>query len=133
MQIIDRSAFSNITSVSIKNFKSVKSVTLTDCRRINVLIGRPNVGKSNILEALALFDVPYMINTSTKSLKNLIRVENTANLFHNGISNSPAEINIGDNSIKIVRGINNGVSEEIETQGQSARYSFSPSLRPHFL
>ncbi len=125
---MDKSAFSIIKSVSIKNFKSIKSGTLSDCRRINVLIGRPNVGKSNILEALALFDVPYMINTSTKSLKNIIRVENTADLFHNGISTSPAEISAGDNSIKIVRGTSNGVSVEIETQEQSARYLFSPTL-----
>ena len=68
---MDNSAKDNIKSVSIKNFKSVKSVTLSDCRRINVLIGRPNVGKSNILEALALFDVPYMVNTSSIPLKAL--------------------------------------------------------------
>lgn len=66
---MDKSAQNMIKSVSIKNFKSVKSATLSDCRRINVLIGRPNVGKSNILEALAIFDVPYMVNTSNKSLK----------------------------------------------------------------
>lgn len=61
---MEKSAPININSVSIENFKSVKSVTLSDCRRINVLIGRPNVGKSNLLEALALFDVPYMVNSS---------------------------------------------------------------------
>lgn len=37
-----------IKSVSIKNFKSVKSVMFSDCRRINLLIGKPNVGKSNL-------------------------------------------------------------------------------------
>lgn len=62
---MDKSAKNIIKSVSVKNFKSVKSATLSDCRRINVLIGRPNVGKSNILEALALFDVPYMVNASS--------------------------------------------------------------------
>ncbi len=125
---MEREGFNKISSVTINNFKSVKSVTLSDCRRINVLIGRPNVGKSNILEALALFDVPYMINTSTKSLKNLIRIENTADLFHNGIPTSPVEICAGDNSIKIVRGLNNGISLEINTQDQEAKYSFTPSL-----
>ncbi len=125
---MEREGFNKISSVTINNFKSVKSVTLSDCRRINVLIGRPNVGKSNILEALALFDVPYMINTSTKSLKNLIRIENTADLFHNGIPTSPVEICAGDNSIKIVRGLNNGISLEINTQDEEAKYSFTPSL-----
>ncbi len=125
---MEREGFSKISSVTINNFKSVKSVTLSDCRRINVLIGRPNVGKSNILEALALFDVPYMINSSTKSLKNLIRIENTANLFYNGISTSPAEVYAGDNSIKIIRGLNNGISLELKTHNQEAKYSFTPSL-----
>ena len=40
-----------ITTLDIKGFKSVKSIRL-DCRRINLLIGEPNTGKSNILEAL---------------------------------------------------------------------------------
>ena len=92
---MDKSAQSNIQSISIRNFKSVRSVTLSDCRRINVLIGRPNVGKSNILEALALFDVPYMVNTSGRSLKSLVRIENTADLFHNGVSAVPVEVVAG--------------------------------------
>ena len=125
---MDKSAQSNIKSVSIKNFKSVKSVTLPDCRRINVLIGRPNVGKSNILEALALFDVPYMVNTSNRSLKNLVRIENTADLFHNGISTMPVEVFSGNNSLMVSRSANNGLSVDISVQREVSKYSFSQSL-----
>ncbi len=121
-------AQNNIKSVSIKNFKSVKSVTLSDCRRINVLIGRPNVGKSNILEALALFDAPYMVNTSNKSLKNLVRIENTADLFHNGISSAPIEVTADDNLLSISRSTNNGLSVDIAVQNEVSKYTFSPSL-----
>lgn len=121
-------AQNNIKSVSIKNFKSVKSVTLSDCRRINVLIGRPNVGKSNILEALALFDAPYMVNTSNKSLKNLVRIENTADLFHNGISSAPIEVTADDNFLSISRSTNNGLSVDIAVQNEVSKYTFSPSL-----
>lgn len=121
-------AQNNIKSVSIKNFKSVKSVTLSDCRRINVLIGRPNVGKSNILEALALFDAPYMVNTSNKSLKNLVRIENTADLFHNGISSAPIEVSADDNYLSISRSANNGLSVDIAVQNEVSKYTFSPSL-----
>ncbi|UFH52929.1 AAA family ATPase [Spirosoma sp. KNUC1025] len=39
--------------VEIKNFKSIKDLRL-DCKRVNIFIGRPNVGKSNILEGLGL-------------------------------------------------------------------------------
>ena len=125
---MDKSAYRNIKSVSIRNFKSVKSASLSDCRRINVLIGRPNVGKSNILEALALFDVPYMVNSSNKSLKNLLRIENTADLFHNGVSSSPVEVSADENSLSVNRSTNNGLNVDINVKSEISKYSFSPSL-----
>ncbi|MCY7358230.1 MAG: AAA family ATPase [Rudanella sp.] len=39
--------------VEIKNFKSIKDLRL-DCKRVNIFIGKPNVGKSNILEGLGM-------------------------------------------------------------------------------
>ena len=41
--------------IEIKRFKSIKHIVLKECKRINLLIGKPNVGKSNILEALTAF------------------------------------------------------------------------------
>lgn len=125
---MEKSVHTNIKSVSIKNFKSVKSITLSDCRRINVLIGRPNVGKSNLLEALALFDVPYMVNTSNKSLRNLVRIENTADLFHSGISTSPIEVFADDNTLAVNRSANNGLTVDISIQGHISKYAYTPSL-----
>ena len=73
------------TDITIDNFKSLRSVSLNDCNRINVLIGRPNVGKSNILEALSLFSMantekPFGLNL----FKDLIRVDNETELFFDG-------------------------------------------------
>jgi len=40
-----------IKTLEIKNFKSIKDLKL-DLRRINIFIGEPNTGKSNILETM---------------------------------------------------------------------------------
>lgn len=125
---MDKYAHNNLKRVSISNFKSLKLLTLSDCRRINVFIGRPNVGKSNILEALALFDVPYMVNSSGKSLRNLVRIENTADLFHNGNSSAPATVTTDCSLIQVSRATNNGISVDIDTKGETVKYLFSQSL-----
>ncbi|MDD2661453.1 MAG: AAA family ATPase, partial [Methylococcales bacterium] len=71
-------------TVHITNFKSLKDVTLSDCKRINLLIGKPNVGKSNILEAIGLFSLPYFKYNKSKKLTQFVRLENLAELFFDG-------------------------------------------------
>lgn len=73
-----------IKHINIENFKSLKSCKINDCKRINLFIGRPNVGKSNILEALSLFSIPYLRENPNNRLSSLIRLENEAELFYNG-------------------------------------------------
>ena len=68
-----------IEQLEIKNFKSLKHVKFK-CKRINLFIGKPNVGKSNILEALSLFVAPYG-DHNKKLLEDYIRYENLRNLF----------------------------------------------------
>lgn len=70
--------------LKIQNFKSIKSVELIDCKRINLFIGKPNVGKSNLLEAISLFSLPLLKYAKKKSLQQFIRVENDAELFFDG-------------------------------------------------
>jgi AAA15 family ATPase/GTPase len=45
-----------VKNVSIKNFKSLKDVSF-ESRRVNIFIGEPNTGKSNLLEALGTFSL----------------------------------------------------------------------------
>lgn len=43
-----------VRTVTIEHFKSIKKVSFS-CNKVNVFIGEPNTGKSNVLEALSLF------------------------------------------------------------------------------
>ena len=68
-----------IKTLEIKNFKSIKQLKL-DCKRINILIGEPNTGKSNILEALGIFS--FGAYSSGNTFRNFVRFERMSNLFY---------------------------------------------------
>ena len=67
-----------IQSLAVKNFKSIRELSI-DCRRVNVFIGEPNVGKSNLLEALGLFSSADL--RDAREFSKLVRFENFINLF----------------------------------------------------
>ncbi len=69
----------SISYLEIENFKSIKELKI-DCKRVNVFIGKPNTGKSNILEALSLFCFPYY--RDGLSLNDYVRAENMTHLFY---------------------------------------------------
>jgi AAA15 family ATPase/GTPase len=68
-----------ITTLRIQNFKSIKDVTMQP-RRVNIIIGEPNVGKSNILEALSLLG--GMFFDGQKFMDGQVRYETIRNLFY---------------------------------------------------
>lgn len=66
-----------IKNVSIRNFKSIKELDFK-AKRVNVFIGEPNTGKSNILEALGMFSLGY-----SKDKEDMpIRYREAANLYY---------------------------------------------------
>jgi hypothetical protein len=65
------------TNLEITNFKSIKHLNI-DCKRINLFIGEPNTGKSNILEALGIISSISFGGF----LSNWVRIERLNNLFH---------------------------------------------------
>jgi AAA15 family ATPase/GTPase len=80
--------------VHVTNFKSIRDLRLEDCRRINLFVGYPNVGKSNLIEALSLFSVSFLGNG--ENLNRLIRAENKSELFYNAASKyCLVETNVG--------------------------------------
>lgn len=64
-----------ITNLEIKNFKSIRELNF-DCKRINIFIGEPNAGKSNILEALNLLSF-----LKFGQIEDFIRIDSMNNLF----------------------------------------------------
>jgi AAA15 family ATPase/GTPase len=85
-------------TVRINNFKSLKHVTLSDCKRINVLIGKPNVGKSNILEAIGTYSLPYITYSEGEKINQFIRLENIPELFFDGDTLQTIHIEANDNT-----------------------------------
>jgi len=81
-----------IETLEIKNFKSIKHIKL-DCRRINVFIGEPNTGKSNILESLGLLS---WTAHGRAELKEFVRYENLLNLFYDMDLGEKISISIDD-------------------------------------
>jgi len=68
-----------IQNLEIKNYKSIKSLGL-ECKRINIFIGDPNVGKSNIIEAISLLCAPH--SNSVSLLSDFIRYTDFSELFY---------------------------------------------------
>jgi AAA15 family ATPase/GTPase len=80
-----------IDSIEIKNFKSIRHQKIEGCKRINVFIGYPNVGKSNILEALSLLTFIREKRRPT-GLKGLVRLEKLSQLFNYNNIQEPAVV-----------------------------------------
>lgn len=64
-----------VENLSISNFKSVADLQFK-AKRINLFLGEPNSGKSNILEALSVFSAIH-----TSGLQNVIRLKRIIDLF----------------------------------------------------
>ena len=84
-----------ITTLRIQGFKSLVDVPLQP-RQLNLFIGKPNVGKSNILEALSLLGAGY--SRGEKFMGEFIRYEKANQLFVDGMPTQPisVETNVGE-------------------------------------
>lgn len=86
----------HIKTIEIKNFKSIRHQKIEDCRRINVFIGYPNTGKSNILEAIGGFSFLQFKDGDNFDLRSLMRVNNYPELFFDGNFSDDILIGIND-------------------------------------
>lgn len=86
--------------VEIQNFKSVKHVHF-ESSRVNIFIGKPNSGKSNLLEALTLFNV--IPDKSSNPLGyQFIRYNTLEHLFYDTDLENKIQIKLGEDSTELV-------------------------------
>ena len=114
-----------IKTLEIKNFKSIKQLKL-DCKRVNVFIGEPNTGKSNLLEALSFFSFAYYSRYGYK-LKDFIRFESVSNLFYDESLDEAIELTADDNSIQLV--FNNNTFQGQVREGETGNVKQTSGLR----
>ena len=121
-----------IDHLLIENFKSIKRCELSCCKRINLFIGNTNSGKSNALEALSLFSLPFLKENTSKKISTFIRIENAGELFYNGNWEQPITIktNIGTSTISNDR--DEGLTVEIETHNGNGKYRIDDRLNFRF-
>ena len=86
-----------VKHVSIQNFKSIKSLEF-EARRVNIFIGGPNAGKSNILEAISTLGVDSI---KFDNYRNIYRFRNTINLFYKNSTEEAIRID-ADNHIALI-------------------------------
>ena len=78
-----------IKKLEVENFKSIKHLKL-NCKKVNIFIGKPNTGKSNILESIGIFSLPY------GSIRDFVRFEDMTNLFYDGEIEKKVDITVDD-------------------------------------
>jgi AAA15 family ATPase/GTPase len=111
----------HINTIEIKNFKSIRHQKIEGCKRVNVFIGYPNVGKSNILEALTLFEIGILGDVD---FRNLLRFENYSNLFYNNNISESILVNLND-SEKVELSVRN---KELFVKSQSNKMFFEMEI-----
>ena len=109
-----------IGQLEIKNFKSIRALKL-DCKRINVFIGEPNTGKSNILESLGLLSFGYY-GYPEQDARKFVRFARTNNLFYDELLDDSIAVN-WDESSMVLRFENGSFRGECQT-GDSGNGTF---------
>ena len=112
----------HIQNIGISNFKSIKDLKIDGCKKINIFAGKPNAGKSNILEALGTFqflkDQAHRKSIDLKILKNFVRFNNLSDIFFE--NNITKNISLEINSIKLDFDFSETEFHEIEINSESS-------------
>ena len=116
-----------IDNITIRHFKSLDDVLIQGCRRYNLFVGRPNVGKSNLLEALSLMSLPFVMRGKEPSLRSLVRAEHIGELFFDGNIHEPILVDCGHMGSATISSIPNDGAEIRLRQGNHTSFSYALS------
>ena len=113
-----------IKHIEISNFKSIKHLEINGCNKINVFIGMPNAGKSNILEALGFYGM--ILDNKAESIKEFIRFKINSELFFEENTSKGIKVEINNSLLEVFSIENFGNSNKIYTQfGNGLKYDNS--------
>ncbi len=120
-----------LRDIEISNFKSIRHQKIEGCKRINLFLGYPNVGKSNILEAIGsvgMFELGMQFLERIQ-IKDWIRLDELTDAFHEGDYSKGASIKVGSTDYIFYIGENahsKSLSFNAIVNGQpKERFSFS--------
>lgn len=106
-----------ITKLSVSNFKSVRQLDI-DCKKVNLFIGEPNTGKSNILETLGLLS--WYADTEQK-LVDYVRFKTLQNLFYDQLLDNELHVS------SVVSSSNRGTSLYVRFVTDEFEFRISPT------
>jgi AAA15 family ATPase/GTPase len=84
-----------IKNIEIRNFKSIRHLKIEDCRRINLFVGYPNTGKSNLLEAIGLYST-FLLKDEYFKFNDICRVKRFSELFFNKDYRNSGKVIVND-------------------------------------
>ena len=125
-----------IESLRVENFKSIRALEL-GCKRVNLFIGEPNTGKSNILETLGILSY-FQYN---RRLQSFVRFRIMSDIFYDHILDNNVTIAFDQKMTKKILNITfkDGIFRGMYSDGQvgqwhdifSSGYDGGIGLRPH--
>lgn len=103
-----------IQNLRIERYKSIRELELS-CKRINIFVGAPDTGKTNILEAMGLW-CPQLWG----DVKQWLRVEQAPQLFHDLDSEIPIRTSCDGWTAEVSRGHASSSEWRLDYRGTDA-------------
>ncbi len=118
-----------IKKLHIERFKSIKSLSL-DCRKVNLFIGEPDTGKTNILEALSFLSHLGWGEAIGYYLR-LTQNQGFDPLFHGQFFDRPITIDTDDARVSVsIEGQDRHLRIECAPENSSHKVSFNGAAPP---